>query len=292
MASTLLLELNGAPLLMGIVNSTPDSFSGDGGAHKGVAAILDHAHRLIAEGAAVIDVGGESGVTNRPSVPAAEETLRVVPVIEPLARAGIFVSVDTWKASVARTALDAGAAMVNDVSGLRDPEMASVCANSGAWLVITHTRAAPKDKAFPPYDDVVADVVELLRERVGDAVAAGVAADRIVLDPGIDLAKTPAQSLEILQRLGEIRALGHPVLLAISRKDFIGALTGRPPEDRLAGTLAAVAAGVEAGVAILRVHDVAHVADYLRVRAALTGAEPVPAGLHLPESLRRTERAS
>jgi dihydropteroate synthase len=271
---------------MGIVNATPDSFS-DGGRYAGLDAQLDRAHALVEAGAAVIDVGGESGVTNRPAVAPDEEARRVVPLVERLDAAGLSVSVDTWKAAVARAALEAGAIMVNDVSGLRDPAMAGVCAQAGASLVITHTRAAPKVKAFPDYGDVVADVVAFLGERVAAAVAAGVARERILVDPGIDLAKTPAQSIEVLRRLGEVTALGLPVLLAVSRKDFVGAVTGRAPRERLAGTLAAVAVGLDARVAMLRVHDVAEVADYLAVRAALDGSEDVPAELRLADGLRR-----
>lgn len=275
------------PAVMGIVNATPDSFSGDGGAGEGIDALVARALALRDDGATLIDVGGESGVTNRPAVPVTEEIERVVPLVTRLAAAGVPVSVDTWKAEVASAALAAGAVMVNDVSGLRDPAMASVCADWAATLVITHTRAAPKQKAFPPYGDVLTDVAEFLAERIARAVDAGVARERIVVDPGLDLAKTPAQSVELLRRLGELRAIGRPILLAVSRKDFVGALTGRAPRDRLGGTLAAVAAGMEAGAAILRVHDVAHVADYLWVRAALSGDDPVAPGLHLPEELRR-----
>jgi len=275
------------PLVMGIVNATPDSFS-DAGSHRGLDALLAHAHGLHAAGAALIDVGGESGVTNRPAVEAEEEIARVVPVIERLSAAGLTVSVDTWKAEVTLAALAAGAVMVNDVSGLRDPAMLAVCAGAGAGLVITHTRAAPKEKAFPAYDDVVADVLAFLAERVEAAVAAGVERERILIDPGIDLAKTPAQSVEVLRRLDELR----PVLLAVSRKDFVGAVIGRPPPERLAGTLAAVGAGVDAGAAVLRVHDVAEVVDYLAVRAALNGSRPVPAELRLAEDLRRVSAGS
>lgn len=279
------------PVVMGIVNATPDSFS-DGGRHRGLAYLLARAHSLRAEGATLIDVGGESGVTNRPAVPPEQEIERVVPLVAQLAADGLMVSVDTWKAAVARAALAAGAVMVNDVSGLRDPEMARVCADAGAALVITHTRAAPKEKAFPEYDDVVADVVTFLSERTAWAIQAGVAADRIVLDPGIDLAKTPAQSIELLRRLDEVRSLGYPVLLAVSRKDFVGALTQRPPRARMAGTLAAVAAGLDAGAAILRVHDVAHVVDYLEVRAAIRGSRPVPDDLRLAADLRREQQGA
>ncbi len=279
------------PVVMGIVNATPDSFSESGG-HDGLDAQVAHARKLRQQGATVIDVGGESGVTDRPAVDAEEEVGRVVPLVARLASEGILVSVDTWKASVAAAALEAGAVMVNDTSGLRDPEMATVCANAEALLVITHTRAAPKEKAFPAYDDVVDEVVSFLTDRMALAEEAGVAPERIVLDPGVDLAKTPAQSVDVLRRLGAVKALGRPVLLAVSRKDFIGALTGRPPRARLAGTLAAVAAGLDAGAALLRVHDVEQVVWYLRVRAALSGTEPVPADLELPESLRREPRRS
>jgi dihydropteroate synthase len=271
---------------MGIVNATPDSFA-DGGGQRGLEALIAHAQALWKAGADVIDVGGESGVTNRPPVAVGDETDRVVPLVGRLASAGMLVSVDTWKAPVARAALRAGAVMVNDVSGLRDPGMPSVCAEEGAALVITHTRAAPKQKAFPHYDDVVADIVSFLGERIATARQAGVPLERIAVDPGVDLTKTPTQSVELLRRLGELRALGRPILLAVSRKDFVGALTERPPRERLAGTLAALAAGLDAGAAILRVHDLEDVSDYLKVRAALDGSEPLPPDLRLAEELRR-----
>ena len=271
--------------LMGIVNATPDSFS-DGGRYRGLDAQLERARGLLADGAAVIDVGGESGVTNRPPVPAEEEAARVVPVIERLAAEGVRISVDTWKAAVARAAVAAGACIVNDVSGLQDPEMAAACAAAGAELVITHTRARPKVKAFPAYGDVTAEVIAELLERVERAEAAGVARERIILDPGLDMSKTPAQSVELLARMGEVVALGFPVLLAASRKDFVGAITGRTPRRRLGGTLAALAAGADAGVAMARVHDVAEAADFLAVRGVLAGERAVPPG-PLAEHLRR-----
>jgi dihydropteroate synthase len=195
------------------------------------------------------------------------------------------VSVDTWRAPVARAALGAGAAMINDVSGLSDYGLAAECAERGAALVITHTRSAPKTKAFPRYDDVVRDVCEFLGERVTAARSAGVDEEAIVLDPGIDLAKSPAESIEVLRRLPEIAALGHPLLLAVSRKDFVGALTDRPPSARDAGTLAAVGAAVAGGARIVRVHDVAGARDYLLVHDALeSGAD---GALELAPELRR-----
>ena len=278
------------PLLMGIVNASPESFS-DGGLRPDADAQVAHGLRLVEQGAAIVDVGGESGVTNRPPVTAPEEIRRVVPVVGRLSAAGATVSIDTWKAPVARAALDAGAVMVNDPSGGHDPQLVVVCAKHDAGLVLTHTRAEPKTKAFPAYADVVADVLAFLAERLAMAVKRGVSSHRIVVDPGLDLAKTPAQSVEILRRLDEFRVLGRPVLLAPSRKDFLGALTGRAPAARLAGTLAAVDRGASAGAAILRVHDVAATADFLSVRAALRGETVLEPGLELAERLRR-ERAA
>lgn len=272
---------------MGIVNASPESFS-DG---ELVGALDDQVERALAmsaAGAALIDVGGESGVTDRDPVPAAEEAARVVPLVERLAAAGLAVSVDTWKPDVARAALDAGAVLVNDVSGLSDPAVAEACAEAGAGLVVAHTRAAPKQKAFPRYDDVGADVAAFLSERLALAVELGVGEEQVVLDPGPDLAKSPADSVAALRSLPALAELGRPLLLAASRKDFVGAITGRPPEERLAGTLAAVGAGLDAGASIVRTHDVAAVADYLAVRAALRGEREVPAELRLDPGLRRT----
>jgi dihydropteroate synthase len=278
------LELEpGVPLVMGIVNASPESFS-DGGEVGGVEQAL----ALRDAGADLIDVGGESGVTDRAPVPADEEIARVVPLVERLVALGVTVSVDTWKAPVARAVVDAGAAMVNDVSGLSDLGVAEACAASGAALVVMHTRVPPKVKGFPGYEDVAGDVVSFLRARVREALDAGVGEDQIVLDPGPDFAKTPAETVDALRALGELRSeLGRPVLLAVSRKDFVGALTGRSPRARLAGTLAAVGEGVDAGADILRVHDVAEVSDFLAVRAALRGEREVAADLRLDPGLRR-----
>ena len=273
--------------LMGIVNAGPDSFSDPG--RRDVGELAARARRLVEEGAVIIDVGGESGRTDRPAVPEEEEIARVLPLVERLAADGVRVSVDTWRAPVARAVLAAGAAMINDVSALSDPGVARACADADAELVITHTRLPPKQKGFPVYADVMEDVLALLRERVVGAAEYGVGEERIVLDPGLDLAKTPAQSVELLRRLPELCALGHPVLVAASRKDFVGALTGRAPADRDAGTLAALDAAVEGGASILRVHDVAGARDFLEVRAALRGEREVP---ELDESLRREPDAA
>lgn len=279
------LELRaGEPLLMGIVNAGPDSFSDP--ERRDPGSLVERALALAADGATLIDVGGESGRTDRRPVPEDVEVDRVVPVIERLAGEGLLVSVDTWRAPVARAALEAGAALVNDVSALSDPGVAEACGEAGAGLVVTHTRIPPKTKGFPEYDDVVADVAALLRERAAAAQAVGVGEEQIVFDPGIDLAKTPAESMEVLRRLRELHPLGRPLLLAVSRKDFIGALTERSPAERDAGTLAAVGAAAVAGAHILRVHDVAAARDYLRVRTALGGDGEFPEG-PLRDELRR-----
>ena len=271
--------------LMGIVNATPDSFSDRQGA-KPLDELVARAHDLVAAGAAIVDVGGESGRTDRPAVPVEEEIARVVPLVERLASDGLTVSVDTWRPPVARAALTAGATMINDVSALSDPGVANACAAAGAALVITHTRVPPKVKGFPEHADVVSDVIELLEERAAAAEGRGVERGRLVFDPGIDLGKTPAESIEVLRRLPELSVLGAPLLVAVSRKDFVGALTGRAPAARDPGTLAAVDRAVAGGAEILRVHDVAGVRDFLAVRGALDG-DGAQAGLALAEHLRR-----
>ena len=267
------LDLAGPPLLMGVVNATPDSFS-DAGELPDLEARLARAAAQVAAGAAIVDVGGESATGLLPPVAAAEEIERVVPLIERIvATHDVLVSVDTAKAEVAEAGVAAGAGMVNDVSGLRDPAMADLCARTRAALVVMHTRVEPKGTLLDPgaYADVVEDVVAFLAEQVAAARARGVAEWQIVLDPGPDFAKTPSQTVAVLRRLDAVRALGHPVLLAVSRKDFLGAITGRAAPERGAATLAALAAGVDAGASILRVHDVAAAADFLAVRSVLRG---------------------
>jgi dihydropteroate synthase len=273
------------PLIMGILNASPESFS-DGGLYGTLDTQVAHAEALTAAGAAIIDVGGESGVTGVDAVAVDEEIRRVAPLVARLVTLGMVVSVDTWKVPVARAVLAEGAHLINDVSGLRDIGLADVCAESGAGLVLMHTRAEPKRKEFPHYDDVVADVVGFLRERMATAIEAGVTVEGIVLDPGPDFAKTPAQTIEVLTRLDAVAALGRPVLLAVSRKDFIGALTLRRPREREPGTLAAIADGVDRGAAIVRVHDVGAVRDFFTVRAALRGDRAVDPALTLPIELR------
>jgi dihydropteroate synthase len=283
-----------APLVMGILNATPDSFS-DAGLHPDLESRVARGRELIAEGADLLDVGGESGVTNRPPVEPAEEIARVVPLIDALAEEPpqtVLLSVDTYKPAVARAAIEAGAAIVNDPSGLIAPEIAEICAETGAGLVLTHTGARPKQKLRSPrYDDVVEDVKRFLAARIEQALSLGVSEEQIVLCPGPDMGKDPAQTIELLRGLRELGALGRPILLSASRKDFVGALTVRRPRERLAGTLAAIGFGVSRGARILRVHDVAATHDFLTVRAALEGEVEVAGDLTLPDELRWQEPA-
>ena len=270
---------------MGIVNANPDSFSDPG--LRTLDELVATALAQVEAGADIVDVGGESGVTHIEPVSPQEEVERVLPLVEHLVAEGVAVSVDTWKPDVAEAVLAAGASMVNDVSGLRDPDVARACARHGAGLVVMHTRAEPKVKAFSGYDDVIADIRAFLNARIETARDCGVADEKIVVDPGPDFSKTPAETVEALRRLDELD-LGYPLLLALSRKDFIGAITGRRPADRLAGTLGAVAA-LARHASILRVHDVAAVADFLAVRETLEdGALAVP---ELGKALRREDVA-
>ncbi len=292
-AVELTLELGERPWLMGIVNASPDSFS-DGGLHASLDAQLELAGELLAAGADILDVGGESASTCDPPVQAAHEIELVVPLVQRIVgELGALVSVDTYKPPVARAAIAAGARIVNDVSGLRDPGLAGVCAQTGAALVVMHTRAAPRERlqSSDLYGDVTGEVLAFLRERAAVAISRGVAPEQLIFDPGPDFAKTPAQTIELLAQIGRLHELGRPLLMAISRKDFIGALTGRPPRERLAGTLAALAHGVEQGAHIFRLHDVAAGADFLAVRAALTGETEPSRDLALPDEIRYDREA-
>jgi dihydropteroate synthase len=276
------------PALMGIVNATPDSFS-DGGLHPTTEAQVELGLDLVGLGATIIDVGGQSGITGVPEVAVDEEIARVVPVVEGLhaEMPGLVISVDAYRPAVVEAVLAAGAAMVNDISGLLYPEVAELCGSVGAGLVVMHTRARPKQKVLDPdlYGDVTGDVVGFLGECIDAALARGMAPEAIVVDPGPDFAKTPAQTVEVLRGLDRVLALGRPVLLALSRKDFVGAITGRPPRARLGGTLAAIGALAGPGT-ILRVHDVEAVRDYLAVAAVLAGRAELPADARLAEDLR------
>jgi dihydropteroate synthase len=288
------LELGSRPLLMGIVNASPDSFS-DGGLNATLDAQVALAGRLLADGADILDVGGESASTGRPPVEQEREIELVVPLVERLAgELGALVSVDTYKPAVAAAAIGAGARIINDVSGLRDPGLAEVCAASGAGLVLMHTAAAPRERRQDPdlYEDITGEVIGFLAERIELAMGLGVSAEQLIVDPGPDFAKTPAQTIRLLSQTARLHELGRPLLMAVSRKDFIGALTDRGPRERGAGTLAALAHGVECGGHIFRLHDIAAAADFLRVRAALTGQLAAGRDLALGEELRYDRQVS
>ena len=262
------------PFLMGIVNATPDSFS-DGGRFLDADAAVAHALRLAEEGADLVDVGGESTRPGAPPVPEVEELRRVVPVVERLRALGfpLPISVDTAKAEVARAALAAGAHLVNDTSGLGDPDLGRAVAAAGVPIVLMHMRGTPADmQAHAEYHDVAQEVAAELEDVLARAVAAGIARERTILDPGIGFAKTAEQSIELLARVGELRRLGRPLLVGPSRKSFIGKLTGAPAGERVPGTIAAVTACVLAGVEMVRVHDVAACRQAARVAAALREA--------------------
>jgi len=257
---------------MGVLNVTSDSFS-DGGAFDELESALAHGRLLADEGAAIVDVGGESTRPGSSGVAAELEVARVLPVIQALAADGIAVSVDTSKAEVARAALAAGAVLVNDVTALRgDPEMASVVAGSDADLCLMHMLGEPRTmQDAPRYDDVVAEVESFLAERADVAVAAGVPRDRIVLDPGIGFGKTLAHNLALLRALPRLARLG-PLLLGVSRKGFLGALTGQEiAADRVTSSVAAALYCYRGGAHLLRVHDVRATADALAVERALEG---------------------
>jgi dihydropteroate synthase len=261
------------PLIMGVVNVTPDSFS-DGGLFLDPGKAVAHARRLIEEGADLLDIGGESSRPGAEGVPAREESARILPVLKGLRDAPVPVGVDTVKPEVMRAALGEGAAMINDINALRAPGALEAVATSDAGVCLMHMQGAPRTmQADPSYDDVVAEVSAFLGERARAAEAAGVAHGRIMIDPGFGFGKKAGHNLELLRRLGEIATLGYPVLAGLSRKSTLGAITGRPPSERTAASLAAALLAVEGGARIVRVHDVAATKDALAIWSAVrTGA--------------------
>jgi len=264
---------------MGVVNVTPDSFS-DGGLYLNAAAAIEHGLELASEGAAILDIGGESTRPGALPVAAEEELRRVLPVISGLVSAGMAVrlSIDTSKALVAAAALDAGATLINDVTALRgDPALAALIAERGADCCLMHMLGTPRTmQQDPHYEDVVDEVERFLEERMSFAIAAGVPEERIMLDPGIGFGKTLAHNLELLRRLEQIVALGRPVVIGTSRKSFLGKLTGREVDDRLAGTIATNVLAYERGARVFRVHDVGPVRDALAVAAATVSPQWIP----------------
>ncbi len=257
------------PIVMGIVNVTPDSFS-DGGEWLDPAAAVAHGLALVAQGAQILDIGGESTRPGADPVSAAEELRRVAPVLEGLASAGARLSIDTSKAAVAAAALDAGATLVNDVTALRgDPAMAALVEQRGCEICLMHMLGEPRTmQRDPRYGDVVDDVKAFLSGRLEFAVGAGIAERRVWLDPGIGFGKTIDHNLELLARLDEIVALGRPVVVGTSRKSFLGTITGREAGQRVAGTIATNVLALARGARIFRVHDVAQARDALLVAAA------------------------
>lgn len=264
------------PAVMGVLNVTPDSFS-DGGRFRDAAEAVAHGRRLFEEGAALVDVGGESTRPGAAPLPVEEELRRVVPVLEGLA--GAPLSIDTSKAPVARTALALGAELVNDVTALRgDPELASVVAEHDAYVCLMHMQGDPRTmQSAPSYDDVVSDVLAFLEERVVTAVGGGISEERICLDPGIGFGKTPDQNLELLRRLDELAALGFPLLVGASRKSTLGKVLGDPAATRatMPASVGAAVAAFDRGAWMLRVHDVRETVEALAVAAAVErGAVP------------------
>ena len=275
-AATGLLLTDARPLVMGIVNVTPDSFAEQvplyPDDHPGAA--ITFGERLAAEGADILDVGGESTRPGADPVSADEELARVLPVVTALAGSGFTVSIDTSKAEVAAAALDAGAAIVNDVSGARNPDLLRVAGEAGAAYVLMHSRGTPQDMAtLTDYTDVVAEVYEYLAAALERCVEAGIATDRIIVDPGLGFAKNARQNLQLLRGLRQLKSLGRPVLVGASRKSFLGALLDdADTDDRLEGSLACVAEAVAQGAAIVRVHDVAASVRVARVARAIATA--------------------
>ncbi|MFO1376141.1 MAG: dihydropteroate synthase [Steroidobacteraceae bacterium] len=258
------------PVVMGVVNVTPDSFA-DGGRYLDPGRAIAQAERLVAEGAAIVDIGGESTRPGARPVTAGEEAARVVPVVAALVpRLGVPVSVDTRRAGVMRAVIDAGATLINDVTALADPGAIEICAASGVAVCLMHMRGEPATmQVAPAYADVVREVGEFLAERVRACHVAGIDAGRIAVDPGFGFGKTLEHNLDLLAALPELERMGFPVLVGLSRKSMIGTLTGRPVDERLYGSVALAALAVMNGARIVRAHDVAPTLDAVKVAAAL-----------------------
>ena len=271
------LRTDQRPAVMGIVNVTPDSFSERGELYPGEGrgghpqAAVDHARRLVEEGADILDIGGESTRPGASPVGQAEELDRVLPVVEQVTRLGAVVSIDTTKAEVARAALAAGAQIVNDVSGARNPDLLAVAAEAGAGYVLMHTRGTPAEmQQLTDYDDVVAEVYEFLAQGLERVTAAGIDPERVLVDPGLGFAKTATHNLQLLQATRQLRSLGRPVVIGASRKSFIGSLLDQAPaSERLEGSLACAVLAVADGAAVVRVHDVAPTVRAVRVTQAV-----------------------
>jgi dihydropteroate synthase len=289
------LRLNGevisveSTLVMGVVNASPESFS-DAGRYSSLPQRLDLAAEVIEAGADIVDIGGQSAITGQPELLDEDESARVTPIVEWVRRTypDVRISVDTYKPLVVRDTLAAGADIINDVSGLLYPEVAGLCADAGAALVIMHTKARPKQRfqKADAYGNVTEEVSAFLEQRITEAIELGLPGESIIVDPGPDFAKTPHQTLAMLRHVAEFRRFGRPLLLALSRKDFLGAILGKPPRGRDAGTTAAIAHFAAVGGNIVRVHNVASAVDAIRTIDALVGRADIPADYLLPDEIR------
>ena len=278
------------PLIMAVINATPDSFS-DAGKYATVEARMERTKEVLDQGADILDIGGQSAITGVPEISEDEEIERITPVIQWVAaNTNAIMSIDTYRPKVAAAALEAGAHIINDISGLLHPELANVVAQHNAGYILMHNRGRPKVRLTDAnlYDDVVADVLEFMDDRFALLQAAGVTKQQVIVDPGPDFAKTPAQTVEVLQKISRLLEYRRPVLFPVSRKDFIGAITGRPPRERLAGTLAAIAHTLTlTRSGIYRVHDIQEVRNFIDVWDVLQGHQELGAEVLLDRSLWR-----
>ena len=266
------IDLSNGPVVMGIINATPDSFS-DGGEFLEPERAIDRAFEMIEQGAGIIDIGGESSRPGSRELDADEEISRVAPIIEGLrGKTDVPISIDTRKAPVAEAAIELGASIINDISGLaHDPRMAETAARSGTAVVVMHMQGTPETMQDDPYyEDAVSEIIQWLAARTDDLVSAGVSRDKIIIDPGIGFGKRLIDNLAIFREMGDFRGLGLPLMVGYSRKSFIGMLTGRDPADRLWGGFAALGMCLDGGAHIVRVHDVGETVDYIKVWRAIT----------------------
>ena len=278
------------PMIMAVINVTPDSFS-DAGKYATVEARMERTREVLAQGADILDIGGQSAITGVPEISEDEEIERITPVIEWVAtNTDAIMSIDTYRPAVAAAALDAGAHIINDISGLLYPELADVVASRGAGYILMHNRGRPKVRLTDAnlYEDVVADVLSFMDDKLAVLSAAGVSRQQVIVDPGPDFAKTPAQTVDVLRHVSKLLEYRRPVLFQVSRKDFIGAITGRPPRERLSGTLAAIAHTLTLTRAgIYRVHDIEEVRNFLDVWDVLQGHAELGSDVLLDRSLWR-----
>ena len=279
------------PLIMAVINATPDSFS-DAGQYSTVEARMERTKEVLDQGADILDIGGQSAITGVPEISEDEEIERITPVIEWVAaNTNAIMSIDTYRPKVAEAALVAGAHIINDISGLLHRELADLVAKHQAGYVLMHNRGRPKVRLTDAnlYEDVVADVISFMDERIEWLTAAGVSQQQLVIDPGPDFAKTPAQTVQVLQHINSLLTYGQPVLFPVSRKDFIGAITGRPPRERLSGTLAAIAHTLTlTRSGIYRVHDIQEVRNFIDVWDVLQGHQELGAEVLLDRTLWRS----